>query len=752
MSIYHNGRNSAKKTRPSFLGRFPLGELVFARFLSRLCARSGKADEALEIWTNFARVGEIRNFAAKLRSELGTSEKSPIEGVGLCEEIDRLNADDLRFEIQDFLISRSARDKDGRWLTPSIVAKAEELAAGPNSGDCGTLKAFDLRMARLAADFYLNRTDCQILEFFFCLAVMVPFKETMDELMAEDVVGLMRLLSLLTGCSPTAIADSMGENGRLYKSGLFDSPFAMNTGFSRHGLENSIASSTLVFMTGLSRGGLKDSVCENVKRERLLDADDFGWISPLSMEILERLLRRRGTSNLLLYGQAGTGKSTLASILARRVDRRLFRMKNIEFKSRTRNESEVAASRLRMAFMCMNPSKDVLLVDEADSILNTMDANSFLDKGRLNQLMESHGRKVIWITNRHRNMDPSTRRRFDYSLELFLPSRKEREKIWLKLASEHGAEKLIDKETVVRHFAGYGMSPANISLAVRAVALGARACADHDKALSVAREIVIQQHRLCEIKDDESCSMSGSGYDPALVNSDPSLSGILDACRHYLARQKNVAPGVGHSLSLLFQGPPGSGKTEFARHLASELDRPLIVKIAGDLLNCWLGGTEANIAKAFAEAERDGAVLFLDEADGLIRDRELADHSWEVTQVNELLVRMERFRGILVCATNHAACMDTASMRRFAIKIEFRPLSSAQAALAFQRLLLPFCKGENMPEDHAFAVLADHVCLGDYRVVATQAELGRLGPAPEDLIAALKKEAETRNGNKRIGF
>ena len=45
-------------------------------------------------------------------------------------------------------------------------------------------------------------------------------------------------------------------------------------------------------------------------------------------------------------------------------------------------------------------------------------------------------------------------------------------------------------------------------------------------------------------------------------------------------------------MNLLLFGVPGAGKTEFVKYLAKQLDKPLRVKNAGDLLNCYVGGTE----------------------------------------------------------------------------------------------------------------------------------------------------------------
>lgn len=130
--------------------------------------------------------------------------------------------------------------------------------------------------------------------------------------------------------------------------------------------------------------------------------------------------------------------------------------------------------------------------------------------------------------------------------------------------------------------------------------------------------------------------------------------------------------------SLCLYGPPGTGKTQFVEYLAQQLGQRLISKRASDLLSKWLGDNEKNLAAMFEEAEAEDAILFLDEGDSFLRDRNLANQSWEVTKVNELLQGMERFPGIFVVATNLFRGLDTAALRRFTFKLELRALSPEQ--------------------------------------------------------------------------
>jgi len=96
-----------------------------------------------------------------------------------------------------------------------------------------------------------------------------------------------------------------------------------------------------------------------------------------------------------------------------------------------------------------------------------------------------------------------------------------------------------------------------------------------------------------------------------------------------------------------------------------------------------VGQSEKNIAAVFEKADAQQAVLFLDEADSLLRNREQAQKGWEVSQVIELLQQMERFNGVFICATNLFGQIDVAALRSFAFKIAFKAMRPEQRVRMF---------------------------------------------------------------------
>ena len=179
-------------------------------------------------------------------------------------------------------------------------------------------------------------------------------------------------------------------------------------------------------------------------------------------------------------------------------------------------------------------------------------------------------------------------------------------------------------------------------------------------------------------------------------------------------------------------------------------------KRASDLLNPYIGVTETLIRAAFREAEREDAVLVVDEADSLLFSRDRAVRSWEISFTNEFLSQMERFRGILICTTNRLLDLDSASIRRFNHKIKLQYLTP-EGNVAFYKKLLASLIDES-PAQANLEELQDitNLAPGDFKVVRD-----RYFFYPRDevnhgiLVQALREEAKIKafqKGKKEVGF
>jgi SpoVK/Ycf46/Vps4 family AAA+-type ATPase len=224
--------------------------------------------------------------------------------------------------------------------------------------------------------------------------------------------------------------------------------------------------------------------------------------------------------------------------------------------------------------------------------------------------------------------------------------------------------------------------------------------------------------------------------------------------RDTVPRMVQALQARGHG-TLCFYGPPGSGKTALAEHIAGELGRPILVRQASDIMSKFIGETEQNMAAMFAEAESEDAVLLLDEADSFLQDRRGAQRTYEVTEVNEMLQGMERFNGIFICTTNLLDRIDQAALRRFTFKIRFKPLTRGQREAMFVAEALGGELGRlNSALRERLAEL-EQLCPGDFAAVQRQSVILGETLTPAEFLAQLEAEhrlkPEVREA-RNIGF
>ena len=164
-----------------------------------------------------------------------------------------------------------------------------------------------------------------------------------------------------------------------------------------------------------------------------------------------------------------------------------------------------------------------------------------------------------------------------------------------------------------------------------------------------------------------------SSYDLSVLNTSISAQEIVEMVQNAIANDRK-SQGKEKGIRILFYGLSGAGKTNLAHYIADSLGKGVIIKNASDILGMYVGESEKNIAKAFAEAKKQNKILLFDEVDTFFRERSYASQSWEITQVNEFLTQMEQFEGIVICTTNLRNIMDKAMQRRFHIMVEFKAL------------------------------------------------------------------------------
>ena len=145
-------------------------------------------------------------------------------------------------------------------------------------------------------------------------------------------------------------------------------------------------------------------------------------------------------------------------------------------------------------------------------------------------------------------------------------------------------------------------------------------------------------------------------------------------------------------ISVLFAGPPGTGKTMAAEVLARRLDMPMYRIELSQVVDKYIGVTEKNLKRLFDAADVSDVLLFFDEADALFgRRTEVRDahDRYANLEVSYLLERMERFKGLAILATNRRKDLDEAFLRRLRFIVEFPLPEEAEREQIWRRVIPP---------------------------------------------------------------
>ena len=156
---------------------------------------------------------------------------------------------------------------------------------------------------------------------------------------------------------------------------------------------------------------------------------------------------------------------------------------------------------------------------------------------------------------------------------------------------------------------------------------------------------------------------------------------LKQACSHVTFRYRvyeewgfRQKMAYGRGVSMLFFGPPGTGKTMAAQVIANQLNLELYRVDLSGVLSKYIGETQKNIKEIFEEGKKSRSILFFYVSDALFGKRVNVTDARDISanaQTAYLLQKMEEYDGITILATNLMQNFDDAYKRRIKYMISF---------------------------------------------------------------------------------
>ena len=475
---------------------------------------------------------------------------------------------------------------------------------------------------------------------------------------------------------------------------------------------------------------------ESVKQE-LRDAIEL----PAKQSDLYQKYKIKPSKGVLLFGPPGCGKTLLAKAVSSQINASFREVKGSDVLSKYFGESEKLVEALFKDLKANPPS--ILCVDEAESLFTSRDTSLEAQRGVVSSFLReldgvdpTTGVYVVAITNKPDQMDEALLRpgRFDKLIYVAPPDLEAREQLFRISLSNRPLSEDID----YRELAGLTerWSGADIELLCNdAAALVAKEA--HRERLP-DRPITIKD--LTDLISRRSPSISLSSlrrYEEFKIKYERRVQGteassvLLDASYSwddiggYEAVKEELREAIEYPISnpelykkynvrrpkgVIFHGPPGTGKTLFAKVLASTSKARFFSVRGPEILNKWVGASEARLREIFDLArEKAPSIIFFDEIDA-VAPRRFADDSSNVSAriVSQMLTEMDGVEAdssiIVIATTNRLDLLDEALLRpgRFDKIIEI-PLPDRDARESILRVHL---KGRPVSDDIGYEALS----------------------------------------------
>lgn len=394
-----------------------------------------------------------------------------------------------------------------------------------------------------------------------------------------------------------------------------------------------------------------------------------------------KIIQEEDAPLLILYGTEGAGKRLLALNLAASFDRKLT-ICNIYGSICTDSGMDTAAKKLRYALRESMVNDSILLVrgltkEDITAVRNngnTRDGGAF--RIFLDTVREMRALTPGIIVAVDTDEEPDTP---GYAVNCFmkqyLPS--ERYAFWLRSLEVKDAKQ---DEVLLQTAGEFDLTPGQIDeAAAKYLQMDEE---DDSDAIALRKKL----HHACysvighELAKKAKLIESAFAWDELKLPSKDKMV-LRDICNAVQQRSvimedwnfKSKVP-YGNGITVLFSGPPGTGKTMAAEVLANELQMELYKIDMSQVLDKYVGETEKHIREIFNLAKKGNFILFFDEADAIFNkrlDAKDANERFANIESSMLLQSIEEYDGIAILATNKMSALDPAFMRRFRFFIQF---------------------------------------------------------------------------------
>jgi hypothetical protein len=390
---------------------------------------------------------------------------------------------------------------------------------------------------------------------------------------------------------------------------------------------------------------------------------------------LVTLLKNHTAQHLIIRGQVHSGRHTLASLIAEKLNKTPYFLTHAEYEQ---NPQQVSVCDLTNQL----PIVELILKPGENKRIN----------------LPRHSSTMIFVLTQDGTLNLDN----TYECFLSLPTAQERKALWLKHLgnselSESAACQAILSGPVIKQLAQHAMQLAETERAPIAL-----------KHITQARQTWGREQLKMLAQPDTRAIVRDAIVLPPLV--DTELQRLLHRTLHRetlwdqlgITLKNTQTPGV----RALFIGESGTGKTLAASYIATQLCAPLYRVDLSAVMNKYIGESEKNLSKVLDMAAANDVVLLFDEADSLFGKRSEGKDTGERFAnmlTHFLLTRLENHPGIVILTTNNRERIDKAFSRRLDFIIEFPTPNFNERINLWQSHL-----GAHSLNNSAFQILASH--------------------------------------------